>query len=304
MTFEAGGQPLGRVVFELFNDRVPKTAENFRVLATGEKGISELSRVPLYYKRSVIHRSIKDFMIQGGDFTKMNGQGGESIYGSPFEDEDLSGSVDKEGLLVMANRGPNTNGSQFFVTVKPCPHLNGKHVVFGRVVSGFDVILQISEMQVDEKARPLVPVVIEHCGELVLQKPAAKAKAPVTSGSNAGSDSSSEDERPHKKKSKHSRTEDGGKERKSKKHKHRHHDPASRSPTPTAKEPQQETEEEYDARLEREEEERIAEAKRVELARLKERLERDKKRDVVVDEKGVRYKGRGRMMFKDPEMEI
>ncbi|KAG8680124.1 cytochrome P450 monooxygenase 11, partial [Ceratobasidium sp. 395] len=128
--FQADEANLGRVVFELFRDDVPKTAENFRALATGEKGLSQISQVPLYYKGCIIHRSIDDFMIQGGDFTKRNGTGGESIYGHPFEDENFDRDVDAEGLLVMANRGPNTNSSQFFITVRPCPHLNGKHVVF------------------------------------------------------------------------------------------------------------------------------------------------------------------------------
>ncbi|KIP10976.1 hypothetical protein PHLGIDRAFT_100241 [Phlebiopsis gigantea 11061_1 CR5-6] len=169
--------PAGRVIFELYNDTVPKTAENFRALCTGEKGLSELSDRPLYYKNSIIHRSIKDFMIQGGDFTKRNGSGGESIYGGMFPDEDLTRPLDAGGLLCMANRGPNTNGSQFFVTLRPCPHLNGKHVVFGRVVRGYEeVIRKIAEVPVDEKDRPSVPVTVANCGELVL-----RAKAPDAS---------------------------------------------------------------------------------------------------------------------------
>ncbi|KZW02914.1 hypothetical protein EXIGLDRAFT_713819 [Exidia glandulosa HHB12029] len=165
-----------RVVFELFNDVVPKTAENFRALATGEKGLSQVSQVPLYYKDSIIHRSIKGFMIQGGDFTKRNGGGGESIYGMPFPDEDLSQPLDSEGLLVMANKGPNTNGSQFFVTLRACPHLDGKHVVFGRVLKGYEVIEAIADVPTDEKDRPLQPVVIVNCGELVRKAAPAQAE--------------------------------------------------------------------------------------------------------------------------------
>ncbi|TXT13496.1 hypothetical protein VHUM_00863 [Vanrija humicola] len=128
--FTVGDKPLGRVVFELFTDVVPKTAENFRALSTGEKGQSA-SGATLSYKGSPVHRVIDGFMIQGGDFTKRNGSGGESIYGGMFKDERLSGDgtdVDREGLLVMANRGPDTNGSQWFITLAAAPHLTGKHV--------------------------------------------------------------------------------------------------------------------------------------------------------------------------------
>ncbi|KAI0259872.1 cyclophilin-like domain-containing protein [Gloeopeniophorella convolvens] len=178
MDFSVENAPVGRVIFELFSDVVPKTAENFRALCTGEKGLSPLSDRPLYYKNSIIHRSIANFMIQGGDFTKRNGTGGESIYGGPFADEDLTHSLDAEGLLCMANRGPNTNGSQFFVTLCPCPHLDGKHVVFGKVLRGFDdVVRKIAEVPVDEKDRPTVPVTITNCGELELRKKSAPPRA-------------------------------------------------------------------------------------------------------------------------------
>ncbi|EPS96725.1 hypothetical protein FOMPIDRAFT_18340, partial [Fomitopsis schrenkii] len=163
------GNPAGRVIFELFADDVPKTAENFRALCTGEKSLSPLSDHPLYYKNSIIHRSIPGFMIQGGDFTKRNGTGGESIYGGTFPDEDLRRSLDAEGLLCMANKGPNTNGSQFFVTLRECPHLNGKHVVFGRVIRGYDVVQKIAEVPTDAKDRPSVAITIVNCGELVLK---------------------------------------------------------------------------------------------------------------------------------------
>ncbi|KAH9972735.1 cyclophilin-like domain-containing protein [Lactifluus volemus] len=183
MDFSIDNSPIGRVIFELFNDAVPKTTENFRALCTGEKGLSPLSDRPLYYKNSIVHRSIADFMIQGGGeppryFTKRNGTGGESIYGGPYADEDLTHPLDSEGLLCMANRGPNTNGSQFFITLRPCPHLNGKHVVFGRVIRGFDdVVRKIAQVDTDEKDRPAVPVIIYNCGELELRKKAAPTRS-------------------------------------------------------------------------------------------------------------------------------
>ncbi|TFK86702.1 hypothetical protein K466DRAFT_492335 [Polyporus arcularius HHB13444] len=187
-------QPVGRIIFELFNDTAPKTCENFRALCTGEKGLSPISERPLYYKNSIIHRVIKGFMLQGGgefpshvlcwtlqDFTKRNGTGGESIYGGPFPDEDLSRPLDSEGLLCMANKGPNTNNSQFFITLRDCPHLNGKHVVFGRVIRGYEVAERIAEVPTDEKDRPRAPVVITDSGELMLRAQAQAKKADRTS---------------------------------------------------------------------------------------------------------------------------
>ncbi|KAA1474550.1 hypothetical protein DENSPDRAFT_841151 [Dentipellis sp. KUC8613] len=160
-----GDKPIGRIVFSLYSDTVPKTAENFRALCTGEKGVGSSGK-PLWYKGSGFHRIIKKFMIQGGDFTAGNGTGGESIYGEKFEDEAFVTKHTKPFLLSMANAGPNTNGSQFFVTCVPTPHLDGKHVVFGEVIRGKSIVRQIENLPTSTNDVPTKPVTITACGQL------------------------------------------------------------------------------------------------------------------------------------------
>ena len=155
-----GGEKAGTITFELFDDTVPKTANNFLSLCLGDNDKK------LTYKGCAFHRIIKGFMCQGGDMTKGDGTGGESVYGGKFDDEAFVDNHDAPGLLSMANAGKNTNGSQFFITTVKTPHLDGKHVVFGRVVGGMDVVAKLEDVAVDDASKPKKPCVIDDCGEL------------------------------------------------------------------------------------------------------------------------------------------
>ncbi|HSM80529.1 MAG TPA: peptidylprolyl isomerase [Nodosilinea sp.] len=159
-----GGVPAGRIVMELRADVAPKTAENFRALCTGEQGMGTSGK-PLHFKGSSFHRIIPEFMCQGGDFTRGNGTGGESIYGMKFADENFTLKHTTPGLLSMANAGPNTNGSQFFLTTVATPWLDGKHVVFGSVVEGMDVVATMEQVG-SRSGQTSEPVVIADCGQL------------------------------------------------------------------------------------------------------------------------------------------
>ncbi|KAK3152450.1 hypothetical protein QOZ80_2BG0159010 [Eleusine coracana subsp. coracana] len=156
-----------RMVFELFADAAPVTAENFRALCTGEMGIGQKTKKPLCYKGSTFHRVIKGLMAQGGGFSKGKGSGGESIYGGNLADENSDLRHDDRGLLTTADTGSRTNGSQFCITFKPNSHLDRKHTVFGKLILGNDVLKRIEQVNVHgPDSSPIVPITIVDCGEL------------------------------------------------------------------------------------------------------------------------------------------
>ncbi|KAF7355700.1 Peptidyl-prolyl cis-trans isomerase [Mycena sanguinolenta] len=162
MDINIGETPAGRLKMELFSDIVPKTAENFRQLCTGEYRVN--SR-PQGYKHATFHR-VPNFMCQGGDFLKGDGTGSFSIYGDKFPDENFQEKHTGPGLLSMANSGPNTNGCQFFITTAKCEFLDGKHVVFGKVIDGMLTLRKIEAVQTGPNNRPKLVVKITECGEM------------------------------------------------------------------------------------------------------------------------------------------
>ena len=161
---EIDGEKAGRIVFGLFGETVPKTAENFRALCTGEKGVGNAGKA-LHFKNSLFHRIIPGFMAQGGDFTNGDGRGGESIYGARFNDENFKLKHTKPMLLSMANAGPNTNGSQFFITFKETPWLDGRHVVFGEVIEGQNIVNELEKIGTGSGSTKKKAVIVDS-GEL------------------------------------------------------------------------------------------------------------------------------------------
>mmetsp|Transcript_77616 Transcript_77616/g.180009 ORF Transcript_77616/g.180009 Transcript_77616/m.180009 type:complete len:280 (+) Transcript_77616:46-885(+) len=158
-----GGEAAGRIVMGLYGNQTAKTVENFRALCTGEKGVGK-SQKPLHFKGCKFHRIIPGFMCQGGDFTSGDGTGGESVYGEKFPDENFKIKHTKRGLLSMANAGRDTNNSQFFITVKETPHLDGKHVVFGEVLEGYTEVVQKMEAVGTSGGTPSKEVIVADCG--------------------------------------------------------------------------------------------------------------------------------------------
>lgn len=165
LDIQIGNKEEQRIEIELFKHLVPKTTENFLKLCSG---------ADQKFKNSIFHRLIKNFMLQGGDFNKQNGTGGISIYGEKFEDENFKAKHVERGLLSMANSGPNTNGSQFFITFVPTPHLDGKHVVFGKIVKNINYLNDLENVPTEADDRPKETIKIIDCGEVAkkIEEPA------------------------------------------------------------------------------------------------------------------------------------
>merc|ERR1711934_1346020 len=161
---EVDGKHEGRIVFGMFGDTVPKTTKNFATLADGSAGKGNSGK-DLHFKGSKFHRIIPGFMAQGGDFTNGNGTGGESIYGNKFNDENFDLQHTKPYLLSMANSGANTNGSQFFITFKSTPWLNGRHVVYGEVIEGTDIVDELEKLGSGSGATSKTAIIAD-CGIL------------------------------------------------------------------------------------------------------------------------------------------
>ena len=159
-----GKKQVGQIVIELYTNTVPITCNNFRSLCSGEKGYTNQGK-KLSYKGTRFHRIIPNFMIQGGDIEKDNGEGSVSIYGETFDDENFTIKHDQPGIVSMANRGPNTNGSQFFIITEPQPHLDNKHVAFGKVIEGMEIVNEISSVG-SYNGNPLIDVIINDCGSI------------------------------------------------------------------------------------------------------------------------------------------
>ncbi|CAB9525509.1 cis-trans isomerase [Seminavis robusta] len=203
LEFALDGTAVGRVEVKLFQDKTPLAAENFRCLCTGEKGMGRATK-ELCFRGSKIHRIAPGFCIQGGDFTKGDGTGGESIYPPNSEHGDMWGKFkdetpflmhNRKGLLSMANNGPNKNGSQFFFTLRATPQLDGKHVVFGEVVTGLELVEELGKLATDPKQRPLKSLVIVDCGQL-LAEDGSVVEAPTAKSSSSGGDSGSNSKSP------------------------------------------------------------------------------------------------------------
>ena len=224
-----GGIESGRIVFKLYDDITPITARNFKCLCTGECGLGATTKKPLHYLNSMFHRVIPSFMVQGGDFSNKNGTGGESIYGGKFRDENFIKGHNRKGLLSMANAGPNSNGSQFFITATTTPHLDGKHVVFGEIFDGIDVFSKMLRVETIANDKPSLgqQIVIYACGDITSQfTKTVISHSPAASTSNRIADVIEESSSTKKRKHKNDKEEKKEKKKKnksskeSKKHKH------------------------------------------------------------------------------------